>query len=411
MAASAPSRPVSRAPRGCPSRRAGRSRFGAGVISCPSTVRPVSVEAATFPEALTGPGCDARAEIEGLDRDLAAEERDRERSGVRLGARRGPGLSDDLGVGRADLDDRAVGGIRVPGQNLLGAPAAPSIESATWSGWPGCDDPRRSARWPGASGCCGAAAAIEPTTATSNGTTRSGTRLTALQGSSRACGRHATRAAPPRRRASTPNSRRRTCSGSEVATWTPISTPTIDVTPRISAGRTRRLPVARLPPRADGGRRDDREERRRRRLDLAEAERDEGRHEQDPAADAEEARQDPGREPEADRQQRSSSCSSGDQPDADRREQRRKGHRHGAARETALHRRADQRAAHRRDPDEERRRATSTLPRSGVQRDAGEGSDHDRPERGRRGLLRPECRRAGSGAARSRCRRRRRRAS
>ena len=38
-----------------PQSASGTTRFGAGVISCPSTVRPVIVEAETLPEALTAP--------------------------------------------------------------------------------------------------------------------------------------------------------------------------------------------------------------------------------------------------------------------------------------------------------------------------------------------------------------------
>src|SRR5262249_44246478 len=58
--------------------------------------------------------------------------------------------------------------------------------------------------------------------------------------------------------------------------------------------------VARLAPRADQRRRDDREQRRPGRIVLREPERDERRHEQDPAADAEHPRQHPGDQTEDD---------------------------------------------------------------------------------------------------------------
>ena len=68
-----------------------------------------------------------------------------------------------------------------------------------------------------------------------------------------------------------------------------------------SAGRTRRLPYRAWRQTPIAGRGHDREQRRRRRLDLPEPERDEGRDEQDAAADAEEARQHPGSEAEDER--------------------------------------------------------------------------------------------------------------
>ena len=47
-----------------PQSASGTTRFGAGVISCPSTVSPVIEDPETLPEALTDPGGDARAKVE-----------------------------------------------------------------------------------------------------------------------------------------------------------------------------------------------------------------------------------------------------------------------------------------------------------------------------------------------------------
>ena len=164
---------------------------------------------------------------------------------------------------------------------------------------------------------------------------RKGARLTTPQGSSRGCriARHASCAATATSR--TPKRRRRTCSGSEVAIWTPTSTPAIDATPTTSGGLEPQVAVARLAPGTDRGRRHDREQRGRGGLHLAEAERDERRHEEDAATDAEQARQDAGRRGRARPRGRPLRCSSGDQPDAEGREQHREGDRQGATRELA----------------------------------------------------------------------------
>ena len=58
-----------------------------------------------------------------------------------------------------------------------------------------------------------------------------------------------------------------------------------------------------LPPGARDDRRQDREQRRRLGIELREAEREQGRDEEDPAADAEEARETPGREAEHEREE------------------------------------------------------------------------------------------------------------
>ena len=47
-----------------PQSASGTTRFGAGVISCPSTVSPVIEDPETLPEALTDPGGDARTKVE-----------------------------------------------------------------------------------------------------------------------------------------------------------------------------------------------------------------------------------------------------------------------------------------------------------------------------------------------------------
>ena len=103
-----------------PQSASGTTRFGAGVISCPSTVSPVIEDAGDVAGGADRPCGDARAKVERGHRDLTAEERHGERAGVRLRARGRSRLGDDLRVGRADLHDRAVLGIRVARQDLLG---------------------------------------------------------------------------------------------------------------------------------------------------------------------------------------------------------------------------------------------------------------------------------------------------
>ena len=78
-----------------------------------------------------------------------------------------------------------------------------------------------------------------------------------------------------------------------VATSTPAWTPTIEATTDDERVPEADVPVAALAPRArsDGG--EDRQQRSRLRVELAEPEPHERRHEQDAAADAEEAREEP----------------------------------------------------------------------------------------------------------------------
>ena len=61
---------------------------------------------------------DACAQIDRLDRDLAVEERHRERADRGLGGRGDAGLGGRLRVGRPDAHDRAVLRVRVAGQDL-----------------------------------------------------------------------------------------------------------------------------------------------------------------------------------------------------------------------------------------------------------------------------------------------------
>ena len=90
-------------------------------------------------------------------------------------------------------------------------------------------------------------------------------------------------------------------SSTRVAIWTPSPAPATDDAPTTSAGPGSDVSERPLPQCPDGGGRHDREERRGGGLYLPEPERDERRHEQDPAADAEHAGEDAGRETERQR--------------------------------------------------------------------------------------------------------------
>ena len=99
------------------------------------------------------------------------------------------------------------------------------------------------------------------------------------------------------------NSRRSACSGSDSAIWTPASTPAIAPSPSTSAARQRTFPYSRWrqTPAAAVGRIASSERRLGVQLRQAEHER-QRRHEQDPAADAEQAREHARGQPEHRRQ-------------------------------------------------------------------------------------------------------------
>ena len=102
-----------------PQSASGMTAFGDGVISWPSTVRPVTVEAETFrtrwrSRRRRSPGCRANRG------DLAAEERDRERADGGLGARRDPGWRRRRRTSRCARSSR-LRDRRSPGALLTGA--------------------------------------------------------------------------------------------------------------------------------------------------------------------------------------------------------------------------------------------------------------------------------------------------
>ena len=243
-----------------------------------------------------------------------------------------PGWAATLAIGRPDPDDRAVLGIGVAGHDLLDRRGRCQRRARPGRAGPAATT-REITAVASASGCCGAAAAIETTRATRTGTARRGARLTAPQGSSREL-----RDGTPRELRGDGEEQH-----AEEATEDVLGQRRRDLDADLDADDRRhaddegrrqpQVAVPRLPPGPDGRGRHDGEQRGRRRLDLAEAERDERRHEEDPAADAEEARHHAGAEAEARSRGRRSSCSSVDQPDADRREEHGERERQRPARE------------------------------------------------------------------------------
>ena len=142
-----------------------------------------------------------------------------------------------------------------------------------------------------------------------------------------------------------------------------------------------------LPPDPDQRGRHDREQARSRQRDAATAERDQGRHEEDPAADAEHAGEHAGGNPEQDGQRDRSSRSSGDQPDPMPVSNGRERERERAPRESLLQRRPAERTDRCRQTDERRVGVANVVPQR-VRDDARDGRDRDRAERGRSRLMR-----------------------
>ena len=116
------------------------------------------------------------------------------------------------------------------------------------------------------------------------------------------CDATAMRVVPRRRSSSRANRRLSTSSGSAVAIWTPTTAPAIDADAQQQSGPPADVAVVPLPPRSRRDGRQDRQQRRRLGVDLRQPKRNERRHEEDPAADAEEAGEKPCCEAEADRE-------------------------------------------------------------------------------------------------------------
>ena len=229
-------------------------------------------------------------------------------------------------------------------------------------------------------------------------------RLTACQGSPADGAAPARRVATRRRAGGRRTGAGASPRGARGRDRTPSSTPATEATPSTSGGPHAQVPVARLPPDADARRRHDREQRGGRRLDLTETEQDERGHEEDAAADAEEAREHTGRQPEQHGEEDRRGAHADDQPD--RRARR-------AARRTRAQRPARERcwspvpASAPIAPGTPTSSAypTRTSPRSAYRATPASGGDDDRAERGRRCLTRRETCEQRRGAGRSGSRR------